>query len=306
MLALLWGGCLVAGITGVGACSTSSTPPPPPPPTEPPPPPPPPPADVLAVSAIRGVQTEIVPQALLDSLTERLRAEVGPAGQPLDLASTADPTKCVSETCRLEAAKAQAAKRLLHTRLIQYDAYCVLLSVLYDVESKQSEWGYASALPCQQEGLTARVSALAAAFANRPPGASKAPYAVIPVQHKLEDLVWASESFAEYITALLAQSGLTVLPSAFVLEGLGARKETPHRACGGKSCPAELAMAANASQSVTTQIKKRGRKCSVGLAIYSVQTKTSTRSEQVQGGCEAKQIAESIEQAATALLAPEG
>ena len=222
-------------------CSSSPKPKPPPPPPPPPPPvveeePPPEPSEIVAVSNIRSVETEVVTAEVTKNLGERLVSSLGPRARALDISGSNDEKGCITESCQLEAATAQSATQLLHTRLIQYEGQCVLVSVLYDVESRRGQWGFSTMLPCDVNGLNEKASEVANAFSSRSDGNSAAPavFAVVPVQHRLPDLVWATESFGEYLSTQLAAAGLPIVPASSWRRS-SRRRRTPTVPAGPRS-----------------------------------------------------------------------
>ncbi len=194
---------------------------------------------------------------------------------------------------------------MLHTRLVQYEQHCVLLSVLYDVQSRTSRWGFTASLPCEADRLEEGTSQIASAFASRPPNVpgdnGAVTFAIIPVQHRVKELVWATESFAEVLSTMVAEAGFAVVPASVVAENLKNAKE-PHRACGTERCALELATSAQAARCITTEIRKRGAKCSVTASSYDVAKKRRIKKTMARGGCEAHEVAASLQQVAKTLL----
>lgn len=273
-----------------------------PPPSPPPPPPAPPPVtemppperfDVVAVAPIRAVPTDRVPVEAIDDLSRQLVRELGPSAQPLDIQQEGG---CTKEPCRLDAATTQGATHLLHTRLVQYEGDCLLLSVLYEVPTKKSAWGFVRELPCDASGLPIAVSELTASFAGRPLDVpDRTMFAVAPVQHRIRDLEWASESFGEYMTTLLAEAGYAVTPASVVAQPMIDGGQNPHRDCRRKKCTVSLGINVLAPRVVATELRKqRRKKCSMQSSIWDVGTTTSTRSAKARGGCEAQDIARGL------------
>lgn len=252
--------------------------------------PPPPPSPVVA-SSIRGVGSDLISKDALNAASEVLWQALIGGARRLEVEGEG----CLDEACQLDAAKNQTALSLLHSRLVQYDGNCVLLGVLYDVESKASEWGFVGRFPCSPEGVNDAATQLASAFQKRePPAADRALLVVTPVQHKMNDLLWASESFGEYLTTLLAEAGLKMAPATLVASPLVSKNAPLHTACGNKSCPLELGGALGAAMAVAPQVNTKGKSCELEAKVYTLGKKPTSQSQKAQGGCSAKDLAETI------------
>lgn len=289
----------ILGVILAAACSSSpdEVPPETPPPAMPvdpkpeTPPEPPPKRPGMAVPDIRSVETARVPKQLVLDVSRKLRDQLGMGGM-LQILEIGQEEGCVVEACQLSAAQKTGASHLFHTRLVQYAESCVLLGVLYAAADGKSEWASTQAFPCDEAGVEQAVSSLATKFARRsaPPPAGPV-HAVAPIQHKLKDLAWASESWAEYLTTLLAESGKTVIAASVIASNLGDEAE-PYQACPDKKCA--VGIAGDAEGIVLGKIAQKRKTCTFTADLITVATKTSSASAKATGGCEASDIADAI------------
>ena len=212
----------------------------------------------MVASPIRGVGSDLISKDALNAASDVLWQGLIGSARRLEVGGEG----CLDEACQLDAAKNQTALSLLHSRLVQYDGNCVLLGVLYDVESKASEWGFVGRFPCSPDGVNDAATQLASAFQKRePPPAARALLVVTPVQHKMNELLWASERFGEYLATLLAEAGLKMAPATLVASPLVSKNAPLHTACGNKSCPVELGGALGAAMAVAPQVNTKGKNC---------------------------------------------
>lgn len=308
MRPILWSAIALASLAFVACASTPEPPPPAPakaPPPPPPPPPEPPPPPRLAVAPLRAVATGRVPKVLTDDLARKLEDQLyAPGVAPLTNTSTlVDAPPCVLESCQLSAARSMAAATLLHTRLVQYAEHCVIVSVLYDTPTSQSIWAFSRSMPCEAAPLEEGIAALTTAYKERPPAPAAGPiHAVLPVQHDLEDVAFASESYAELLTTLLAEAGRTLVPASAVSVPLEGGKAEPRKACGDKKCAYELGTNVGANKSVATKIVKKGKSCTLTAAVHDIATKSSTVTATAKVGCDAHLLAEGLRDVSAQLL----
>lgn len=292
-------------------CIGSTTPPPQQPQQQPvqqpppQPPPEPPPLPRLMVRPIRSVDTPRVPRTSVQDLSRKLNEQIAFSGK-YSLAETSttggSTAECLVESCELDAAKASATRSLLHTRLIQYAEQCVLLSVLYETESGRNEWAFARAFPCDAAGADAAVSELGSAFLSHSEGSTPGPvWGVAPVQHDIKDVDWASESFGEVLTTLLAAGGKAVVPSSNVA-ALYQGKKDPSRGCPDKACALKLATAASAQLAVSTKVTKKKQVCTISSSVYETGAKNPTATAKAEGGCAAADLAGGLKTIAGALI----
>lgn len=295
------GWSIVAGVLVVScaACASSPEPqpaePPPPPPKveEPPPPPPPPPK--LAVTAVRGVATESVPQAVIEKMSAKVASALSAEGQRntvLDLDKD-----CNAEPCQLEAAKQTPAEHLLHTRIVQYLPTCIVLGTLYNVSSGRGEWGFSKTGECAEGALDATIEELAKSMAARQESAAgSSVFAVAPLQHKMQDLAWATESLAEHLTSLLAAQSRTVVAATAVAKALADKGPDLSRACGNKACAQEAGKAVGADRVVVISVAKRGKGCAVDATTFEVASGKGAKEKTITPpSCAAQDIAGAME-----------
>lgn len=282
-------------------------PPPPKPAPAPPPPPPPPPPPALHLPLIRSVDTPRVQRVQVEELSRKLADRVRQSGT-FSIANIATSTKtegappCFTEACAISAAQQAGIKSVLYSRLVQYAEACVLLGVLYDVESQKNDWAFSHSFPCEAAGVDNAVNELGAAFLARGQPTTRGPaYAVTPIQHDIADIAYASESWAEYLGTLLATGGKTVVPAANVAQPLAGKKE-PYKNCPEKKCALELSLTAGAQRAITAKITRKKPLCTVTAAVYDLGTKTSSISASAKGGCAAADIADAMRSIATTLI----
>jgi hypothetical protein len=186
---------------------------------------------------------------------------------------------------------------------VQYAEQCVLLGVLYETETQKNEWAFVRAFPCDPAGVDHAVSDLASAFLDRAGSIPSGPvYAVAPVQHDINDIAWATESFSELLTTLLAAGGKTIVPASGVASHLPESKKEANKSCPDKNCAIKLASATSAALSVTTKITKKKANCTIATSVYVVATKTSSASASAEGGCGAADIAGGLKTIAGTLI----
>lgn len=272
------------------------------PPPEPPPEPPPLPR--LMVRPIRSVDTPRVPRTSVQDLSRKLNEQIAFSGKYslADTSTTGGGGECIVESCELDAAKASAARSVLHTRLIQYAEQCVLLSVLYETETARNEWAFTRGFPCDAAGADSAVSELGSAFLSHSEGSTPGPvWGVAPVQHDIKDVDWASESFGEVLTTMLAAGGKAVVPASNVA-ALYLGKKDPNRGCPDKACALKLATAASAQLAVSTKVTKKKQVCTISSAVYETGAKNPTASAKAEGGCAAADLAGGLRTIAGALI----
>ncbi len=297
----------------LASCASTPEPPPPPPPVkkaEPPPPPPePPPPPRLAVAPLRAVATTRVPATLTESLDGKLKDKLyapGVAALPATSTSTlaeGGGAPCVLESCQLAAARDLSAATLLHTRLVQYAEHCLIIGVLYDTPTAQSIWAFSRNMPCEAGPLEEGIVALTTAYQERPPALAAGPiHAVLPVQHDIEDIAFASDSYAELLTTLLAEAGRTLVPASSVAVPLEGGKVEPRKGCVDKKCAYELGTNVGANKSVSSKIVKKGKSCVLTAAVHDIATKTSTLTATAKIGCEAHLVADGLRDVASQLV----
>ncbi len=261
---------------------------------------------------IRSVDTPRVPRTLVQDLSKRLSDQIANSGSYTvvetstvpsgsDDASNAD---CLTEICELNAAKSMVARSVFHARLVQYAEQCVLVGMMYETETQRNEWAFAKQFACDTASVEGAISDLGTAFLGSLPESPVGPiWAVTPIQHNIEDLAYASESYAEYLTTLLAVGRKVVIPASQVATHLDAGKKDPARACADKKCAIKVALSAGAAHGVATKITKKKANCTVSASVYNVATKTSTQSASAEGGCAAGDIATALKSIATTLTA---
>lgn len=257
----------------------------------------------LLMRGIRSVDTPRVPRTLVQDLSQRLSDQIARSGSYTVVETStvpsgsedAAPADCLTEACELTAAKQMVARSVLHTRLVQYAEQCVLLGALYETETGKNEWAWAKQFACDSAGVETAINEMGTAFLGTLPEAPSGPiWAVVPIQHNIEDLAYASESYAEYLTTLLASGGKVILPASTVATHLDAGKKDPAKACGDKKCAIKVSFAAGAAHGVAAKITKKKNTCTVSAAVYNVATKTSTQSASADGGCAAGDIATAL------------
>lgn len=235
-----------------------------------------------------------MPAALIESLGARIGDQLAEPGVvPVsNTSTTGEPTPCVVESCQLAAARAVSASTVLHTRLVQYAEHCWLLGLLYDAPTGQSLWAFRQAAACEAAPLEEAVSALTAAYRERPPTpAASAIHAVLPVQHEIDDVAFASDSYAEVLTTHLAAAGKTMVPASVVAVPREGQKLEARKGCPDTKCALELGANVGAHKSVATRIVKKRSSCTLTAAIHDLATKTATITATAKVGCEAHQLA---------------
>jgi hypothetical protein len=184
---------------------------------------------------------------------------------------------------------------LLHTRLVQYAETCLLLGAEYEVSSGLARWGYATTTLCEAAGLEAAVDGLLAAYESRGPAAEGVTYAVAPVQHDVDDIAYATESYAEYLGTLYAASGRVVVSSPRVAQPLLEAQKELRKGCPDKRCAYELGAAVSASKVVAAKLSKRSKTaCTLTAVVHDLATKTATLTATAKVGCGAYEVAEGL------------
>lgn len=262
----------------------------------------------MAVAPLRAVATTRVPAALIESLDGMLKDKLyAPGVATLSSASTSTLADaggpCVVESCQLSSARAMSAATILHTRLVQYAEHCMVVAVLYDTPTAQSIWAFSRNMPCEAGPLEEGIGALSAAYQERPPTPAAGPiHAVLPVQHDIEDIAFASESYAEVLTTLLAEAGRTLVPASSVSVPLEGGKVEPRKGCVDKKCAYELGTNVGANKSISSKIVKKGKSCVLTAAIHDIATKTSTITATAKVGCDAHLLADGLRDVSSQLV----
>lgn len=289
-------------------CGGHKPPPAPPPKASPPPPPPPPPKPkppLLYLPAVRSVDTPRVPRAGVEEGSQRLASRIA-ASETFSLAPVATSSgaaPCVIESCVISAAQQAGARSVLYSRLVQYAESCVLLAVLYDAETSKNEWAFARPVACEPVAVDGAITELGGAFLGRPGKTPVGPaWAVAPIQHDITDSAFATESWAELLTTLIAASGKTIVPASTVALPLQGKKVEPYKGCPDKKCATEIGATAGAARIVSTKIARKKPTCVLSAAVFDVSTKTSSISAAAKGGCAAADVAEGLRTVATALV----
>jgi hypothetical protein len=252
-----------------------------------------------------------VPRAAVEAISPSLAQRVAGAGRyalvqaPAPTVGADGAPRCVTEACERETATREGAEELLYTRLVQYAESCVLLATLYEPKAGANRWAWTQTFACEPAAVEVAVRALGDAFvARNTPPPSGPLFAVAPVQHDVADVAFASESFAPFVTTLLAAAGKNVIIAADVAAKLPPSKLEAARACGTDKCAVELGAAVNAERVVAVRVTKRRAQCTATATVLDVSTKKPLGPPTTSpGGCTAPDLAASLRTVAEAIAA---
>ncbi len=109
------------------------------------------------------------------------------------------------------------------------------------------------------------------------------------------------DRLTDYLGSLLTKHGYQVVPRAQLKQRLLEEKKESYRQCYDTSCQIEIGKEMAAQKSLSSQVMKTGRKCTVTLTLFDLKRAASERAGDGEGGCDEDGVFESLKEAVAEL-----